>query len=121
MAGKTLGENEMKNKRLISASAAALLIFTGITTNASAGATSINAEAMRTQYAVSSNSTGQNDERNWIVAAARVVYAAGTRAIQTRAVQGALAYVAGEVIGRAIGGRAIEQLEAPDTISTVFD
>jgi ABC-type nitrate/sulfonate/bicarbonate transport system permease component len=43
------------------------------------------------------------------------------RSLRIAVASGALAYVAGEVIGRAIGGRAIEQLEAPDTISTVFD
>jgi hypothetical protein len=111
----------MKNKRLICSIAATLMLFTSMTTTASAGATTVDVNAMRTRYTANSGAIGRNDERNWIVAAARVVYAAGTRAIQTRAIQGALAYVAGEVIGRAVAGGALEKLDAPETFSGAFD
>jgi hypothetical protein len=78
---------------------AAITVLFGTVSNASAGAMLVDRSAMNTAYSKADVAVARDDERNWVVAAARAAWAVGTRVANTRAVQFAVGAVTGYVFG----------------------
>jgi hypothetical protein len=97
----------MKAKRL-TALAAAGAIFFGVVTQASAHTATVNREAMSTRYTTQVAGAGQNEEKAWIVAAARAAYSVGTRVANTPAVRSYVRDATLVAIGAILGGARSE-------------
>jgi hypothetical protein len=67
---------------------------------------------MRTTYAQAHVAAAVNDERNWVVAAARAAWAVGTKVANTRAVQFAVGAVTGYFSGGSIETATVPADEA---------